>query len=105
MGNPQQAIDLLVSINAGIQELIRRSGPAASGSGPVLADARDLDSQYGDPQVKFLPRDWHGDNFKGCNFSACTPELRDQLAEAVEYFERKDEESGATTEAGKPKEQ
>lgn len=59
-------------------ELIER----ASG---LFADDRDLDGQYGDPQVKFMPRDWRGKNVVGLRFSECPTEFLDMLAESLAW--------------------
>jgi hypothetical protein len=54
----------------------------------VETDA-DLDGPHGDPVVKFLPRDWTGDDFRQQTFSQCTPTFLDALANAYEYFAAK----------------
>lgn len=106
MSNPQTTIDLLQSIDQSLKALVaaanRRAAARGSDTAPPpdhapAADDRDLDGKYGDPQVRFLPRDWAGEDFKGCNFSTCPPELLDMLAKAFDYFAKKD------TAAGDPK--
>lgn len=99
MSDRDEVIKLLRSID---QRLARIEKQGAQAQGPEVADDRELDSQYGDPVVKFHPRDWTGGNYKGSPFSACPPDLLDQLAGAFDYFARKAEESGETTNAGKP---
>lgn len=101
MAQQSETIRLLTSIDNGIKALLARTAPAASGQ--EVAPDSDLDGQHGDPVVKFIPRDWQGDNFKGCNFSTCAPEFLDLLASSFDYFARKNEESGATSANGKPK--
>lgn len=61
-----------------------RSKPAKA-TADVATD-EDLDGQWGDPKVKFMPRDWNGDSFKGATASACPAELCDMMANTLEYF-------------------
>ena len=78
---------------AGASQPVRAENePAVAGSMGIGTDA-DLDSQHGDPIVKFLPRDWTGDEFRHQPFSACTPEFLDELAKAFDYFARKKQEA------------
>jgi hypothetical protein len=95
-----EAIALLRSIDASLKQLTR----AAGGSAPTTtaADDADLDGTYGNPIVKFCPRDWHGESFKGQNYSEAPADFLDLLAGALDYFARKDDESGKVTAAGKP---
>jgi hypothetical protein len=83
-----EVVKLLRSIDASLKQLAR--GTAA---GPVVADDRDLDGKYGDPVVRFNPRDWLGESFKGRQFSECPAEFLDQLAQAFDYFAKKAEDS------------
>jgi hypothetical protein len=74
-------------------------GPAA---GPEVADDRDLDGKYGNPVVKFHPRDWHGESMKGRAMSDCSAEFLEMLAGTFDYFAKKAEESGETASNGRP---
>lgn len=94
-----QTIELLRSIDGSLKQLLRLQAKTAP---PEIADDRELDSQYGDPQVKFMPRDWTGDDYKGARMSECPAELLDMLAETFDYFARKAEESNELTSSGKP---
>lgn len=94
-----RAIDLLTSIDGSLKRLVVML--AATAPKPT-ADDRDLDGKYGDPEVKFLPRDWTGGDYKGRHFSECPAELLDMLANTFDYFAEKDEREGAKTAAGKP---
>lgn len=85
------AIALLRSIDASLKTLIRQS---AGQTGADVADDRDLDGKYGDPEVRFNPRDWTGDSCKGLRMSECPPAFLDLLAETFDYFARKAEETG-----------
>ena len=64
-----------------------RSRPARAAEN--VASDQDLDSKYGDPKVRFDPRDWAGDSMKGRTFSQCPPEFLEMLANALEYFAEK----------------
>lgn len=94
-----EALTLLRSIDASLKALLRQQGGAP---GADVADDRDLDSQYGDPAVKFNPRDWHGDSCKGLTMSQCPTEFLDLLAGTFDYFAKKAEASNETTTSGKP---
>lgn len=94
-----ETIGLLRSIDASLKELV--SMLKASKPKPVASD-RDLDGRYGDPVVKFMPRDWTGPSFTGAKMSECPAPLLDLLAETFDYFARKAEENGDVTNAGKP---
>lgn len=97
MAAGERAIDLLESIDASLKQLLK----AMSANAPK-ATARDLDSQYGNPEVRFMPRDWTGPSYKGRKFSECPAEMLDMLASTLDYFGDKDEAEGAVTSKGKP---
>jgi len=90
-----EAILLLKSIDASLKELLALSRGAKRGgqSSEVVASDRDLDSTYGDPVVKFHPRDWNGEDCKGLHFSACPVDFLDMIAETFDYFAAKAEET------------
>lgn len=99
MSASEETLVLLRSIDASLKLLVaqrRESLPK-----PVASD-RDLDGKWGDPELKFMPRDWTGPSFKGRHFSECPPALLDLAADTFEYFARKAEESDERTEKGKP---
>lgn len=96
--NPE-SIDLLKSIDASLKHLVRVMG--ANAPKPV-ADDRDLDSKYGDPELRFVPRDWTGADFKGYHFSQCPAELLDMVAETFDYFAGQAEAKNELTDKGKP---
>lgn len=99
MGASEATIALLTSIDSTLKHVLK----ALTANAPkAIADARDLDSQYGNPTVRFMPRDWTGPSFKDRRFSDCPPEMLDMLASTLDYFADKDENEGATTTKGKP---
>ena len=96
--NPK-AIDLLTSIDASLKVLVRMA--TANAPKPVADDA-DLDGKWGDPELRFTPRDWSGADYKGRHFSECPAELLEMAAETFDYFARRAEETNELTEKGKP---
>lgn len=106
MATGEDAVSLLASIDATLKALLalaqqRTAQARASQPKPVASD-RDLDGRYGNPEVKFMPRDWTGPSFKGCRMSECPADLLDLLAETFEYFASKAEQNNEITDRGKP---
>jgi len=74
----------------------RRPSDGGSGSGGDVASDRDLDGQYGDPQIRFDPKRWverGGDSFVGCRFSEAPAEYLDELASFLDWSAGRDEKS------------
>ncbi len=63
----------------------------------------DIDGPRGNPEVRFIPKRWEGANYKGKTFSECDPDFLDMLAEAFDYFARKEDETSALDKNGGPK--
>ena len=99
MADPRTALQVLESIDASLKQLVRLMAVAAPAK---VADDKDLDGQYGDPEVKFDPRDWTGGSCKGFHFSECPAEFLDLIAETFDYFASQAEAKGETTTSGKP---
>jgi hypothetical protein len=103
--NPE-AIELLRSIDATLKTLVAMGqqfiAQARQSQPKAIAPTRDLDGKHGDPIVKFMPRDWTGPSYKNRAFSECPPDLLDMIAETLDYFASKAEQSGETTGGGKP---
>jgi hypothetical protein len=81
---------------------VRAASPPASAGGEVASDA-DLDSARGNPEVRFSPKRWSGADMKGRRYSECEPEFLDMLADALDWFAQRDDESGAVDKNGNPK--
>lgn len=104
MSATEETLRLLKSIDASLRTLVALVGAngAHTDAGQRIATARELDGQWGDPEVRFDPRDWTGPSFKRRRLSQCPPDYLDLLAEAFEYFARKAEEKDERTDKGKP---
>lgn len=94
-----EVLDLLRSIDASLKTLVAQSRVAQP---KAVASDRDLDGQYGNPPVKFNPRDWTGTSFKGRRLSECPAPFLDMLAETFDYFAAQAEEKHELTNSGKP---
>jgi hypothetical protein len=98
---PSETLTVLRSIDLSLRTLVviaqkkaeARVTTAAVAIAPAVASDRDLDGKYGDPEVKFNPRDWTGEPIKGLHMSACPAEALDMLAETFDYFAQKAEET------------
>lgn len=69
------------------------NGKYAKGS---AAGDKLLLGPYGDPPVRFDPRDWTGQSYKGSKMSECPAEYLELLASAYDYFATKAEEDNKT---------
>ena len=98
------AIGMLRGVIATLEQLATTGNGAARPAigGPVASDV-DLDSQFGDEIIKFTPRDWTGDTFKGARMSQCSPAFLDRLADSFAYFAQKNDRDGAKDDKGRPK--
>ena len=100
-----EALDVLRSIDSTLKAMLalmqQREVRAKTAVGPTVASDRDLDGKYGDPAVKFNPRDWTGPSMKQRHLSECPPEFLDMLAETFDYFARKADETDERTDKGK----
>lgn len=86
--------DILISIDGTLKQLLAIAKMRntvtqqhAMTTAPIsVASDADLDSTHGDPIVKFMPRDWTGDEFRQQPFSATTPEFLEMLAKVYDMF-------------------
>jgi len=99
MSASEESLALLRSIDASLKELVKI---ARGQQGKPIATDRDLDGKYGNPIVRFMPRDWTGPSFKGRPLSECPAELLDLLAETFDYFAGQSEQNDERTDKGKP---
>jgi hypothetical protein len=101
----KNALGHLRSIDAALHQIVRllqSRDQRSAGNGNEVADDRDLDGKYGDPEVKFEPRDWHGENCKGLRMSECPAEFLEMIAGTFDYFARKADENNELANNGKP---
>jgi hypothetical protein len=97
-------LEELVTVNKAIlQALGANAAPArsAAAAGEVASD-RDLDSQYGNPEIRKDPKRWQGATMKGRKFSECPPEYLDVLAEFYDWQAEQAEAKREVTSANKP---
>lgn len=99
MSASEETLALLRSIDASLKLLVKQQAVATP---KEIASDRELDGRYGDPVVKFMPRDWTGPSYKNRAMSECPRELLDMLAETFDYFAQKAAETDERTDAGKP---
>jgi hypothetical protein len=65
-----------------IPSLSARMAALEAASGLFVPDDV-LDKKGGNPQVRFSPKRWRGDDYKGCLYSECEPAFLDELAETL----------------------
>lgn len=93
-----EAVDLFKSIDRSLKAILgvlqAQGGNPLAGQPPsdgYPAPDGDLDSKYGDPEVRAKdPRDWTGVPMKGLKFSECPAEYLDLLADRFDYFAGKE---------------
>jgi hypothetical protein len=88
-----------------LAELVKLNAAAArradSRQTSTVAPDSDLDSQYGDEEIKAkMPRDWTGENYTNRRMSECPPELLDMLADRHDYFASKNREANEKQKEG-----
>ncbi|HEU4731727.1 MAG TPA: hypothetical protein VFT22_27715 [Kofleriaceae bacterium] len=98
-----RAIALLTSIDASMKQLVQAANRRAAANGPAIASDRDLDGQHGNEKIRFEPRGWQGEPMKGRTMSECPADFLDLLAEAYDYFARKNDEKQIKDDKGRPK--
>lgn len=102
----QEALEILTSIDRTLKALLalaqQRTVQARAAQAKAIAPDRDLDGKWGNPQLKFMPRDWTGASFKGRRFSECPAGLLDLVAETFDYFASQAEAKDERTDKGKP---
>ena len=79
----EQALEVLRSIDTTLKAMLalaqQRTARAVAAQTKAIASDRELDGTYGNPTVKFSPRDWSGPSFKGLPMSECIDALRGRL--------------------------
>lgn len=70
---------------------------------PAVADDADLDSEWGNPQVRKNPPRWQGQDCAGLKYSDCPPDFLDTLAGFLDWQAGKADEKNETLNNGKPR--
>lgn len=99
MSATEETLTLLRSIDASLKQLVAQKRADAP---KAVASEKDRLGKYGDPTLRFDPRDWTGASFKGRRFSECPPDLLDLVAETFEWFATQAEAKHEMTDKGKP---
>ena len=100
-----EAIDLLRSIDASLKLLVEVAAtttPQKTGGQSDVASDRDLDGQYGDPEVRYTVSRWDGEQHKGQKFSECPADFLGALASLLDWTADQAEDENKMTNAGKP---
>lgn len=71
-------------------------GSSSVGSGAIASDA-EMAGKYGDPEVRFDPRDWSGESFKRSKFSECPADYLDLLAVVLDGFAEQESDAKKKT--------
>lgn len=110
----EELVSLLQDITARLERLEQRFGEATPQPAPVavsndgppegaVADARDLDGPYGNPEIRRDPPRWTGPSFVGRRFSDATPEYLESLAGFLDWKARESDKKGELAKGGTPK--
>lgn len=51
----------------------------------LLVSDDALDQPKGDPKVRFMPRDWRGEDFTGKTYSECSPDFLERMASTLQW--------------------
>ncbi len=91
MGAGNDILAVLSRIEAKLDRLL-----AGGTGGADVAPASDLDSQWGDEEIRKDPPRWKGEeSFQGKHMSECSPEFLDCFAEFADWKAERDEEKAA----------
>jgi hypothetical protein len=78
--------------------------PILGGSGDtMIADDADLDSQWGNPEIRKDPPRWTGASFVGARYSDTTPEYLENLASFLDWKARESDKKNELANNGKPR--
>ena len=71
-----------------------RAPTIAAPSAPVVVSDADLDGPHGDPEVKFPPKDWPGEDYAGRPLSRTSASFCERMANYWDWQAEKDAASG-----------
>jgi len=87
-----------------VLQAARGATPApAAAPAPTDEPVADLDSEYGDPEVRRDPPRWKGESMVGKRYSECSPEYLGELAGFKRWCAQRDDEQQAVDAKGRPK--
>lgn len=112
----EEMLSLLQNIAARLERVEQRlggmEGAVASGSAMAhgaaaadqqIADDADLDSQWGNPEIKRDPPRWTGASYVGAKYSDTTPEYLESLAGFLDWKARESDKKNELANNGKPR--
>lgn len=105
MSDRDRVITLLEEQNTLLRAILAALSPdatAARGAAGAVASDRDLDGQYGNPEVRTNPKRWDGPSFRGRRFSECSAEFLDVYAELLEWQGQQSDKKNERTNTNKP---
>lgn len=79
------------------------AAPAPASATVSVADDYDLDSPYGDPEVRRDPPRWKGEPMAGKRYSQTSPAFLECIAGFLEWAASQAEAKGEMTTGGKPR--
>ena len=83
-----------VALERGAVPVAKATAPQArTGAGTVAPDS-ELDGKWGDPEVRYDPKRWSGDSYKGSRYSQCPASYLEELASFLDWQADKDSQSG-----------
>lgn len=103
MASADDLLKEMQTMNARLARLIAMGEQFVASLPKPMSDDADLDGQYGDEEIKFLPRDWSGEDYKGRRMSATSAPFLEQMAKAFDYFAEKNDANNEKTDKGVPK--
>ena len=94
-----------MNIQFAIQKLDEARAALVKLGGPTLdiADTSELDSDFGDPVIKWDPKKWVHPSRVGSSFSHCTPEELDDIAADRDRYAAYLDQKGEVDAKGRPK--
>lgn len=103
MAYQDDVLGVLRSIDTTLKAMLTLAQQRTRASQPkAIASDRDLDGPHGNPEVRFNPRDWIGESYKGRRMSECPAAFLEQLADAFDWSAGQAERKGEQTTSGKP---
>ena len=95
MGAGEEILTVLKRVEEKLDRVLAGGTMAANNAGEIASDA-DLDSQYGDEEVKKDPPRWSGDPVAPTRMSLCSAEYLDVLATFHDWKADQDEGKART---------